>query len=587
MRAEARGEEAPRITKKKREGVIYTPDYVTRFIVEQTLGRYLQEQFLEVLKQYSHEKSFPEPGQKIDWHNRTNAERDFLLAYQKILLDVKVLDPACGSGAFLIAAFDFLESEYDRVNRRLARLAGEGMGTFFDPHTAILTQNLYGVDVNIESVEITKLSLWLRTAKRGQPLQSLRANIRVGNSLIEESDYHHRAFAWRDAFPEIFEQGGFHIVMGNPPYVRMELIKPFKPYLEKRYEVVSGRADLYCYFYELGFRLLREGGKLGFISSSTFFRTGAGAPLRRYLSEKANLEAVVDFGDFQLFKGVTTYPAIVTMAKPEKDASQEGSLHFLNIKPPLPQDLTIHFAKHAQPMARSRLGEESWQFESNELAALRQKIREGKPALGEVYGAPLYGIKTGLNDAFIVDRETRDRLIGDDPNSANLLVPFLKGEDLKKWRVESQDLWLINIPKNKIDIKDYPAVRNHLLPFRERLEKRATKQEWYELQQAQLAYQGKFANLKIIYGHFASERLFSMDRSGFFPNDKGYAIITEDAFLLSVLNSNIGWFHLAGLSPAVRGGFHEMRVQYVETTPIPVANDDEAKELGALVPRTT
>ncbi len=197
----------------------------------------------------------------------------------------------------------------------LKRVAKEHMGTLFDPHRAILTQNLYGVDVNAESVEITKLSLWLRTAKRGEALQSLRANIRTGNSLIEDSDYHFRAFAWREAFPEIVEQGGFHIVIGNPPYVRMELIKPFKPYLEKRYEVVSDRADLYCYFYELGFRLLREGGKLGFISSSSFFRTGSGAPLRRYLAEKARLESVVDFGDLQLFEGVTTYPAIVTMAK--------------------------------------------------------------------------------------------------------------------------------------------------------------------------------------------------------------------------------------------------------------------------------
>ena len=248
LQAEARGEPPPEVTKKKREGVVYTPDYITRFIVEQTLGRYLQERFLDLLPKYSHEKELPQPGRPVQWHKRANAERDFWQAYQKELLEVKVLDPACGSGAFLIAAFDFLDSEYIRVNRRLAELAGAGMGTLFDPHTAILSGNLYGVDVNAESVEITKLSLWLRTAKRGQPLQSLRSNIQVGNSLIEDSDYHLRAFRWREAFSEIFADGGFHVVIGNPPYVRMELIKSIKPYLERRYEVVSDRADLYAYF---------------------------------------------------------------------------------------------------------------------------------------------------------------------------------------------------------------------------------------------------------------------------------------------------------------------------------------------------
>ena len=142
-----------------------------------------------------------------------------------------------------------------------------------DADVEIITRNLYGVDVNSESVEITKLSLWLKTAKRGRQLESLDETIRWGNSLIEDSDFHRRAFEWKSAFPEIFAAGGFDIVIGNPPYVRMELIKPLKPYLETRYEVVADRADLYAYFFELGVRLLKPGGRLGYISSSTFFRT--------------------------------------------------------------------------------------------------------------------------------------------------------------------------------------------------------------------------------------------------------------------------------------------------------------------------
>lgn len=293
----------------------------------------------------------------------------------------------------------------------------------------------------------------------------------------------------------------------------------------------------------------------------------------------------MDFGDLQLFDGVTTYPAIVTMTKPEHGKELTGTLRFLKIEAPLPHDLTIHFAKRASRMPRSRLTGDSWQFEQDDRAALRVKIREGKKTLGEVYGPPLYGIKTGLNDAFIVGRETYHRLVNSDPKSADLLSPFLKGEDLKKWRIESQDLWLINIPRDKIDINAYPAICSHLLPFKDRLERRATKQRWFELQQAQLAYQSKFRQPKIMYGHFAAERLFSYDRDGFFPNDKGYAIPTDDLFLLALLNSSISWFHIAGLSPAVRGGFHEMRVQYLETMPIPEASVDARNKLAGLATR--
>ncbi len=143
-------------------------------------------------------------------------------------------------------------------------------------------------------------------------------------------------------------------------------------------------------------------------------------------------------------------------------------------------------------MPRARLGAGSWRFEGDALAGLREKIANGRKTLGEVYGPPLYGIKTGLNDAFVIDTPTRDRLVKADPKSADLLKPFLRGENIKRWRVEPEGLWLINTPKGKVNIDDYPAIRDWLMPFSKEVEKRATKQEWWELQQAQLAYQPKF-----------------------------------------------------------------------------------------------
>ncbi len=242
------------------------------------------------------------------------------------------------------------------------------------------------------------------------------------------------------------EEGGFDVVLGNPPYVRMELLKAFKPYLEARYEVVSDRADLYAYFYERGLRLLKPGGRLGYISSSTFFKTGSGRPLREYLLREERIESVVDFGDLQLFEGVTTYPAVVTLKRGPAPAGHE--LRFWKVEALPESSFRAAWEAAAGPYPQSALGSGSWELENPALRALRDKIRSGKETLKEVYGSPLYGIKTGLNAAFVIDTPTKERLCADDPRSSELLKPFLEGKDLKRWRAEPRGLWLIYIPKN-------------------------------------------------------------------------------------------------------------------------------------------
>ena len=229
---------------------------------------------------------------------------------------------------------------------------------------------------------------------------------------------------------------------------------------------------------------------------------------------------------------------------------------------------------------RARLGKGSWQFEDDALAALRAKITAGRKTLGEVYGAPMRGVLTGLNEAFIIDRSTRDLLMKADPKSADLLKPFLRGENIKRWRIESDDLFLINTPKGKVDIEVYPAVRDWLAPFREALEKRATKQEWWALQQAQVAYQDRLGRPKLSYPHFQNRRMFSAERTGAFSNDKSYFIAADDDGLLGYLNSSLAWFLLISLSPAVQNGWHEMRVQYVEQIAVPEVSDADLVRLA-------
>ncbi len=575
LQAIARGEEVEEEKAKgtsgrrKRDGVVYTPDYIARFIVEQTVGTHIREIFDATMQSFAKKGADVSDYENIPWKPGKLTELKAWRAYRDRLTKLRIVDPACGSGVFLVMAFDFMKAELSRVNDKVNELDPNKQPDLFDPDSEILTNNLFGVDVNSESVEIAKLSLWIKTARRGKVLDSLDDNIMVGDSLIEDSNYAYlnHPFTWQTAFPKIFADGGFDIVLGNPPYVRMEFLKAMKPYLEKRFEVVSDRADLYAYFFERGLKLLKDGGRMGYISSSTFFKTGSGKPLREYLLREATLETIVDFGDLQIFEGVTTYPAILTM---QRGASAKGhDLQFWNVVDLPASNFRATYRAQAGPYPQLALTAGSWKLEKPDLRALRVKIQEGHPNLKEEFGSPLYGIKTGLNAAFIIDSPTKERLCLEDPNSANLLKPFLEGKDLKRWRAEPRGLWLIYIPKNRIKIDDYPAIKNWLLPFKERLEKRAAKQEWFELQQPQEAYASGFEETKITYRDIASQSPFHLDSSGSYLETTAFALPSDDYALASLLNSNALWFIFRSLTPLARGGYFRMKAQYVGQLPIP------------------
>ena len=584
LQAEARGEpveEASGVTgRRKRDGVVYTPDRIARFIVERTIGAHLAELFDGLLAKHAR-KGTRADDDPIKWKSAKD-ERDAWTAYRDRLSSLRIVDPACGSGVFLVTAFDFLKDEMTRVNDVLARLSGTGqIGDLYDPTAEILTHNLFGVDVNSESVEIAKLSLWIKTARRGKVLDSLNENIKVGDSLIEDSNYAYldHGFTWAGAFPQV-PDGRFDIVLGNPPYVRMGLIKAMKPYLERRYEVASDRADLYAYFFERGLTLLKEGGRLGYISSSTFFKTGSGGPLRNFLRTEATIEAVIDFGDLQVFEGVTTYPVIMTMVRGSPPA--DHSLRFWNVYA-LPEDqFGDAFEEHARPFPQAELGSGSWELEGDALRQLREKIVRGRPTLKEVYGSPLYGIKTGLNKAFVIDDETKRRLCREDARSAELLKPFLEGKDINRWRVEPRGRWIIYIPKNRVDIDDYPAIRDWLLPFKKSLERRAARQNWYELQQAQEKYVPAMTSDKIVYSRFLVQSDFTFDASDMLINNALFCFPTSDHFLLALLNSRVCWFHLRFESTDLQGGFSQADAADLDSFAVPAATQTQRSELSAL-----
>lgn len=565
--------------KRKKHGVVYTPDNITQFIVANTLGAYVDEQFAALFAEYGKYKADGE----IQWKKGSKVEQRFWYAWQEKLKTIKVVDPAVGSGAFMVAAFDYLYIEYEKINEKLAELTGQR--GVLDLNKEILNNNLFGVDINEESIEITKLSLWLKTAERGKPLESLDANFIAGNSLGFNEPVPNNNFCWKTAFPQIFAEGGFDVVLGNPPYVRQELFSDIKPWLETHYEVYHGVLDLYGYFFELGEKLLKEKGKMGYISSSTFFKTGAGERLRKHLSNSISISKLVDFNDLQIFSGVTTYPVIIIVENTQPKPT--STIDALILNKSVPENLDIAFTNLSNKVMQSQLSEKGWKIESKALFALREKLTSGYQTLKQVYGSPYYGIKTGCNEAFVIDKTTKDRLVTEDPKSTEIIRPFLEGRDLKKWHSQPRDIFII-FTRRGVDLERYSSIKKYLSAFKERLEpkpldwpknkkwpgRKSGPYRWYEIQDT-VAYYGEFEKSKIQYGHFSPEPLFHYNTNSAYSNDKSYIIPTDDKYLYGLLNSSTYWFLIKSICPFVRGGFYEVRAQYIETLPIPTKPKDE------------
>ncbi|ARU02655.1 MULTISPECIES: Eco57I restriction-modification methylase domain-containing protein [Rhodobacterales] len=603
LQAQARGEETEETKatgtsgRRKRDGVVYTPDYIARFIVAETLGAHLEEAFNGILRAHAKAGADLSDYAAIQWR-RKSAELEAWQAYRDRLKSLRIVDPACGSGVFLIMSFDFLKAELSRVNDKIAELRGKDqhIQDMLDPDSEILTNNLFGVDVNSESVEIAKLSLWIKTARRGKVLDSLSGNLRVGDSLIEDSNFAYldHAFTWETAFPSVFAEGGFDVVLGNPPYVRQEMFSGLKPYLQSRFEVYHGVGDLFTYFFERGLRLVKPGGRLGYISSSTFFKTGSGKPLREYLLKEATIESVVDFGDLQIFDGVTTYPAILTMKRGA--AAIDHELRFWKVDALTDANFQARWESAQAPYPQTALRAGSWELENPVLRSLREKIRAGKKTLKEVYGSPLRGIVTGLNAAFVIDTPTKERICADDPCSAELLKPFLEGKDLKRWRAEPRGLWLIKIEKGwttrtyaetdedrawEAFRSDYPALAYWLYPFAERARKRTDKGDfWWELRAC--AYYDAFDKPKIAYKDMADRAPFHVDYAGSVMANTGYFISSDDHHLASYLNSKLFWFTYLNVSAQIRGGFVRFFSDLLKEMPVPEWSEEQKEELTRL-----
>lgn len=311
-------------TKRKKDGVFYTPKYITKYIVDNTVGKLCEEKKAE-LGVIDEEYAKGRRNRKKD----TIKNLDFILQeYREWLLKITICDPACGSGAFLNQALEFLIEEHAYIDELNAQLFGAAI-VFQDVSNHILEKNIYGVDINDESVEIAKLSLWLRTAQRGRKLTSLNNNIKCGNSLIDDPEVAgDKAFNWKNEFPDVFKNDGFDVIIGNPPYVdNRGFDKEVLNYLFNTYvnsfqksgtdKFKTTKLNLIAPFIELNDKILKNNGLTSFIFHKNIFKTNGYTSIRKFILENFKIELLTDWGAGQ-FQDVVAETATFTLKKEQK-----------------------------------------------------------------------------------------------------------------------------------------------------------------------------------------------------------------------------------------------------------------------------
>jgi predicted type IV restriction endonuclease len=593
-------EEKPEV--KKAGGVYYTPSFIVDYIVMRTVGSLLEG---KTPKQIS-----GTPGKAAP---------------------LRILDPACGSGSFLIGAYQYLLDWHrdwyitdgtEKWTKGKSPQLYQGPSGDWRLTTAerkrILLNHIYGIDIDSQAVEVTKLSLLLKVLEgeneqtlssqvllfHERALPSLARNIKCGNSLVgpdfyeaqqmdlldESERYRINVFDWRTEFPEVFggAEPGFDAVIGNPPYVRQELLGEFKPYFQKHYETYHGVADLYVYFIEKGVSLLRNGGIFGIIVANKWMRANYGMPLRQWLKQQ-HIAEITDFGDLPVFQKATTYPCILRIEKSAPEAAF-GAAHVDSLKN---LDLGSFVEEHSFRISYTGLDDKGWSLAGDETQALLEKLKKKGRPLSEYVGGRIFrGVLTGFNEAFVIDTATRDRLISEDARSAELIKPFLAGRDIKRYEPPISDKYLILIPKGWTNervaakaeawkwIKDnYPAIAAHLEPFSEKAQKRCDKGDyWWELRACD--YYEQFEKTKIIIPAIVKAASYAIDSTGLYSNDKTSIIATDDLYLLGLLNSRLLDFIIHSISSTKRGGYFEYKPMYVSQLPIRGTSTDDAKDVA-------
>ena len=589
-------------TKRKKDGVFYTPEYITKYIVDNTLGKLCDEK-KDLLGLIDINIEIPKNPAKL---NKTELViEQSLKDYREYLLSLKILDPACGSGAFLNQALNYLLKEHDFIDESEKVLLGGG-GLFAENKFAktdvkkeVLEHNLYGVDINEEAVEIAKLSLWLRTVEVGRPLTRLADKLKVGNSLIDDKSVVNNAFEWEKEFPEVFTQGGFDVVIGNPPYIRVQGLKSNyekeMEYYKEKYVSATGKYDIYTLFLEMSFKILNTKGKLSYILPHKFLISDFGSGIRGFLAQNKAVENLLHFGSEMVFEDASTYTCIITLSHNNEK---------LNFKSISPKNIFNEFIY--DDINYEKLGSDRWNLSNNDISKVLEKIKQQALTIKDVFQEIVVGIQGNGNDKdmlrgiiesnnFIGYSKLLDRNI---IIEKDIVRPILKGQDIKRNAPLFSNLYVIyphyidknnkTQPYEEDELRNkYPLAYDYLLNFKEELitqkiKYKTNEKYWYAMHRAREIF--NFEQPKIITPQLQNYPNFTFDYTNIYTDAGGYTMIKKDSikenykYFLTLLNSSLMWFFIKNTSSEYSGGYYYFKTQYIEPFPIPKLEKLEQQE---------
>jgi len=510
-------------TKKKKDGVFYTPKYITKFIVDNSVGKLCHEKRQEhniIDEEYA-------KGRKNRKKEIIKRLDDQLQLYRSWLLNITICDPACGSGAFLNQALEFLIDEHSYIDELKAQLFGSSI-IFQDVSNHILENNLFGVDINSEGIDIAKLSLWLRTAQRGRKLTTLNSNIKCGNSLIDdETVAGSKAFNWKNEFPEIFESGGFDAIIGNPPYVPTEFLSDIdKTYLEETFISAFGRINLYPIFYERGISLLKSDGILAYITPYTIMKNQYFMAARKFILDNTSIDYLVDFKGHTVFEDAAVDSIILILRK--KQRTQNKFQFINNIDSFQTQQYEVK-----EKFQDNILKSQDLSFVVSESERFIEKISKNCLPVSKIIDFN-QGIITGGNNKFITNIK------------GTLTKKLLTGSDFNRYSIEPPNAYII-----------YDKEKLH----------RPRKTSIFEVDQ------------KILLRQTGSFPICMIDTEMYYTLDTIHNGLIIDAnydakYLLAILNSKLFRFLYENSIDEIGKVFAQVKIIYINPLPIKIAKSN-------------
>lgn len=598
----------PKPQVRKAGGVYYTPEYIVEYIVKNSIGRLLRER-----------------GKA-----RTSKQKN---------LPLRVLDMACGSGSFLIRAYDELYRHYESMKaealkRRAETLKAARADQFAFPLAAeeegisprltivqkrdMVLDHLFGVDIDPQACEVARLSLMLKMLEDEYGIVPGRAilptldyNVQCGNSLISgdvlklqsffRDDWiRTKPFDWEVHFRKIMEEGGFDVIIGNPPYVRIQtLVRDQVAFFNQHYASASGNYDIYILFVERALQLLKPGGILGFILPHKFFQAAYGKGLRKVITDQRCLMEIVNFRDNQIFEGSSTYTCLLFLQKDGAKSFKYAEIRKL-IEPEkqlatiLQEDRHVGEGLRVGKITSSQFTSAPWNYSFEDEASLICKINAAGKPLAEIAARMFQGIRTSANEVYVLESRKLSKRVGLFYSKAldqeveletELLYPFLRGEQIRRYEIQPGNLSLLFPYKMKDDVASlikerdfktqYPEAWDYLLTNKKFLQGREGGKmrgpEWY-------AY-GRSQNLdmigipRIATRDIVDRLSFALDSKGTYAFVSGYGISLTDQqhspqYILALLNSRLLDFYFKKVSTPLRGGFYRTFPQFLGQLPI-------------------